>query len=439
MSADNRPMTYEEAASYLGSLKHKKWRGGMDRMEEFIRQSGLSEAVQGDKPKYIHVTGTNGKGSTTACVQSILSQAGYRTGGYFSPYVYDLRERIQIDRELISKDDFARIASILAPIAEAFEDTEFGGVSEFEFKTAMGFMAWRDAGCDWVALEVGIGGLLDSTNVVTPACSVIVSIGLDHLDLLGSTHAEIAIHKAGIIKPGKPCVIGKLPAEAEAVVSSVCRENGSELWRLGREVTVVQDGGLWTVAVPGRIVRGLVPGLKGDYQVGNMAIAVAAVIASGAEVSDEALQTGVRETRLPGRFEIREINGRTCILDGAHNGESAQILANAVKNRFPGKSVTLLTAMLAGHDPVRFYKAFAGLARQTIATEVAFYRRVPAVDLARRIPLPNVEAIPETALAFQKALDQTPAGDILLVTGSFYLLGDLQEALRELASSQNEA
>lgn len=413
-------------------------------MEEFIRRAGLQDSIAGTKPKYIHITGTNGKGSTTAFTQSMLVQSGYRTGGYFSPYVYDLRERIQINGSLIEKTLFTSLVQRLAPIAESFDETEFGGVSEFEFKTALGFMAWQETQCEWVALEVGIGGLLDSTNVVESACSIIVSVGMDHTDLLGSTHAEIATQKAGIIKPGKPALIGHLSAEAEAVVQEICRQKGSELWRLGREITVVPGNEGWSVAVPGHLITGLHPGLKGSYQIGNMALAIAAMFASGAYVSDDAIRNGATQTRLPGRFEHRTILGRQCILDGAHNGESAQTLVNSIREEYPNRQVVLLTAMLAGHDPERFYRAFDGLARDVLATEVAFYRRVPASDLAERIRvvLPNVEAIADNREALAQAVNRTSPDDLLVITGSFYLLGDLRQALDELeksASLRNEA
>ncbi|MBX3119502.1 MAG: bifunctional folylpolyglutamate synthase/dihydrofolate synthase [Fimbriimonadaceae bacterium] len=427
MSALPRPMTYRQAADYLSSLKHKKWRGGLDRMEEFVRRAGLEEAVLGERPRFIHVTGTNGKGSTAAFIQSMLVQSGHKTGGYFSPYVYDIRERIQVDSQMISEEAFASLAERLAPIAETFEETEFGGVSEFEFKTAMGFLAWKEADCDWVSLEVGIGGRLDSTNLVNPACSVIVSIGLDHTDLLGSTHAEIAAQKAGIVKPGRPTVVGTLPVEAELTIAEVCRQQDSQLWRLGREITVLPTGQDYSVAMPGRLIEGLVPGLPGSYQVDNMALAAAAMVASGAHVSDCAVREGAKQTRLPGRFERRAIEGKECILDGAHNGESAHTIAEAIRNQYPGRPVVLLTAMLAGHDPDRFYRAFEGMTDRAVVTEVEFYRRVPAEELAEKIRshFRCVESIPNSAEALRRALEVTPDNGILLITGSFYLLGDL--------------
>jgi dihydrofolate synthase / folylpolyglutamate synthase len=208
-------MDYQQAQDYIASLAQRGWRLGLDRMTEFAARADLVGSLgDGDSPKFIHVAGTNGKGSVTAMLQSCLVDQGHRTGAFFSPYVVDPRERIQFGREMISKEDLAAIATKLMPIGESLSETEFGGVTEFEFKTAMGFEYWKQKECDWVALEVGLGGRLDATNIITPASSAIVSISYDHVSILGETLAEIAREKAGVIKPGRPVVVGEMPDEA---------------------------------------------------------------------------------------------------------------------------------------------------------------------------------------------------------------------------------
>src|SRR6185436_18334668 len=230
-------MTYDEALAYIASLAPRGWRLGLDRMQAFVDKIGMQDALGAEGgPQFIHVAGTNGKGSVTAYLQSILVEAGYKTGAFFSPFVYDPRERVQFGRELISKEDLAKLTEELIPIAESFSDTEFGGITEFEFKTALGFLYWKRKQCEWVALEVGLGGRLDATNVVTPKASIIVSIGLDHTNILGHTLAEIAYEKAGIIKPKVPVVVGQMPHEALEVIERAAAEREAPIWRYGKEI-----------------------------------------------------------------------------------------------------------------------------------------------------------------------------------------------------------
>lgn len=222
-------MTYDESLAWIAGLQGRGWRLGLDRMRAFVRAAGLEDVLGGPESpiQYLHVAGTNGKGSVTAYLQSMLVAQGYKTGGYFSPYVVDPRERIQIGGELISRDEFASVATELREVAERFDQTEQGGITEFEFKTAMGFLAWKRAGVEVVALEVGLGGRLDATNVVTPKACAIVSISLDHTSILGNTEAEIAGEKAGILKPGVTGVLGTVNKEAEAAIKEVAKGAGA--------------------------------------------------------------------------------------------------------------------------------------------------------------------------------------------------------------------
>ncbi|MBX7132145.1 MAG: hypothetical protein K1X67_05630, partial [Fimbriimonadaceae bacterium] len=366
-------MTFEEALNRIASLQTKGWRLGLDRMEEFLRRAGLDDALghaakpdphnarptshgwmpvrdgdprphpqplstgveRGVRPRFIHVAGTNGKGSVTAFLQSLLVAQGYRTGATFSPYVYDVRERIQIDGELISREQFAAIAERLWPIAVEMEGTPFEGPTEFEFKTAMGFAAWKEAGCEWVALETGLGGRLDATNVVTPACSAIVSIGYDHQAILGNTLREISVEKAGIIKLGCPVVIGVMDDEPLKAILDISAERGSPAWVLGRDV---QFGADW-VEGPGFRYDGLHPGIRGAVQPHNLAVAIAALHAAGAVRDPSQISEGAGRTRLPGRMEERWVDGKLWILDGAHNAESAQSVVDSLYRWQPAGSL----------------------------------------------------------------------------------------------------
>lgn len=411
-------MSYEEAVAYLSTLQQRGWRLGLDRMEAFLRAANLDNNLGSGMTQYLHVAGTNGKGSVTAYLQSILVEAGYATGAFFSPYVVDLRERVQFGRAFIGPDDFARHVSELAPIAAVLE-AEYGGVTEFEMKTAVGVRYWTERQCVWVALEVGLGGRLDATNVVTPAAAGIVSIGYDHTAILGNTLGEIATEKAGIIKPGRPAVSGDLPPEALTAVERRVDETKSPWWRWGREVNLTGSGP-FTVETPEGIFEGLTPGLVGAPQPHNMAVAVAMAVISGAVTDADALRRGVALASLPGRFQRLRFGGHTFILDGAHNAESAQQLRKSLDQHYPGERFTLITGMVDGHDPEGVMAPLRDVVERTYAAPIDFYRALPPEKLAPYC----VVATPCTTAeeAIQGALTHP---NPILVTGSFYLVGDV--------------
>lgn len=422
-------MSYEEAVAYIASLAPRGWRLGLDRMEELVRRAALADSVgSSGGPQFVHVAGTNGKGSVTAYLQSMMVESGYRTGAFYSPFVNDIRERVQFGRRMISKPDLARLTTWLMPIGESFTDTDFGGVTEFEFKSALGFAYWKERLCDWVALEVGLGGRLDATNVVMPRASVIVSIGLDHTAILGDTHALIAHEKAGVIKPGVPVVVGDLVPEALAVARKEAEGREAPLWVYGREVVVEHEhaGRHHAVHTPARSHPNLRPGLTGQMQVHNMALAVAAFDAAGAYVDEKAVHKGVRSAFLPGRFERRFLDGCEVVLDGAHNIEAAQVLADTLLDQYPGRRIVLVTGMVAGHDPARFYEPLAPLVVTAHVAPIQFHRALPPGDVALELrdQVAEVETHDSVAGALAAARHDAMGGALIVVTGSFYLVGE---------------
>jgi len=416
-------LSYEEAAAYLSTLQKRGWRLGLDRMEEFARRCGVSDNLGHGRTHYLHVAGTNGKGSVTAYLQSILVEAGHQTGAYFSPYVVDLRERIQLGRELIPKSDFARLMSTIIPVVESMDDTDLGSVTEFEVKTALALMYWKEKTCDYVALEVGLGGRLDATNIVHPAACGIVSIGYDHMAILGNTLGEIAAEKAGIVKHGVPVVTGDLAPEALESVARKVSEMEGPWWRWGHEIRLEGDGP-YAVQTPVGKVDGLVPGLEGAPQPHNMAVAVAMIHAAGVPSSEEQIRRGVAKASLPGRFQRLEFAGRRFVLDGAHNGESAVQLAASLHRHFPGQKFTLITGMVDGHDPELVYRPIWDFIEQTFVAPIDFYRALPPSELAHRVPAGTATSSVDEAIDASLKLDRP-----ILVTGSFYLVGDVLRAI----------
>jgi dihydrofolate synthase/folylpolyglutamate synthase len=403
-------------------------------MHALIECVNLSSYVAGkENARFIHVAGTNGKGSVTAYLQSIFVESGFQAGAFFSPYVYDIRERVQQGRHLISSVDLARLTFEMKPIAESFTDTEFGGVTEFEFKAALGFVYWKEKHCDWVALEVGLGGRLDATNVVMPAASVVVSIGLDHTSILGNSYTEIAHEKAGIIKPGIPVVVGQMVPEAMAEIVKEAVEKKSPIWRLGHEIAIEPMGVKgYRLVTPARTHEDLKPGLYGQMQVHNMALAVAAIDASGCPASETAIYKGVRHASLPGRFEHRVIHGRDVILDGAHNAEAATVLSQSLRDRFPGRRIVMLTGMVAGHDSRRFYTPLAPIVDAVHIAPIDFHRAIAPSVVAESLVglIDNVHVHDRLEQALEQTLSDAADGDLVVVTGSFYLIGELARLMR---------
>jgi dihydrofolate synthase/folylpolyglutamate synthase len=420
-------------------------------MREFAHRAGLDDALGPERPKFMHVTGTNGKGSVTAYLQSILHESGYRTGVFFSPYVYDPRERIQLGRELIPEAIFAGLTSMLIPVAEEFTDTDFGGISEFEFKAAMAFLFYKRLECEWVALEVGLGGRLDATNIVTPACSIVVSVALDHTNILGDTIEQIAHEKAGIIKPGVPVILGQMPPEALAVMEAEAERNHAPVWRYGVDITVAQDAadGSIVVRTPHGEHAGLKLGIRGAMQGHNMALAVAACDAAGATRTLGGLQRGVANASIPGRFEIRHCRNRTVVLDGAHNPDAARVLVDSLTTyrgfgRLPGSpgqiptvyrtgKVWLIAGMVAGHDPSAFFALFEGVADHAVAVPIDFHRSLAKETVAEAMAsfVPDTTTADNVADALRKVLDLAGEEDLILITGSFYLVGEAGNWLSE--------
>lgn len=421
-------MDYEQALAYIASLEGRGWRLGLDRMEAFVAWLGLADFVAGREGcRFLHVAGTNGKGSVTAFLQSILVEAGHRTGAFFSPYVVDPRERVQIGRDLIGKEELARIVTDIAVKAEAFADqTELGGVTEFEFKTAVGFEAWRRAGCEWVAVEVGLGGRLDATSVLTPAACVIVSIGLDHVRILGETEGEIAWEKAGILRTGVPCMVGEMSVEARHAIEAVAERVKAPLWRMSSEITI--SGG--SVQSPSGSLTEIEPGLGGKWQYHNAALAGACALAAGCADPDS-IRRGIATARAPGRFQIESIRSRSVIFDGAHNVDAAVALASSLSERFPGRPYRLVTNMLDGHDPVAFYRALPRPERAYVAP-IDFFRAVPVAATAVALKKLGWDALTFNSpmAALEAAIEESEGDEIVLVTGSNYLVGGVLKNLK---------
>jgi dihydrofolate synthase/folylpolyglutamate synthase len=401
----------------LAAFQTRGWRLGLDRMNAFVDELGLRDYVTGaSRPMYFHVAGTNGKGSTTCFLQHLLHEHGYRVGACYSPYVYDVRERVQIGLDLISKDEFAACAEILMAAGEVLEKTEFGGPTEFEMKIAMGFLAWQRAGVNAVALETGMGGRLDATNVVDPACSVITTIGLDHVEHLGPTLGDIAREKAGIIKPGRPVVVGNVEPVAAEVIEGVAKDLNSPCLRLGREIVLGED----RISGPDYVFGGLVTGLRGSFQLFNAALAIGGLEAAGVCLDPERVRSSLLNAKLPGRMQMVEIRGQKLLLDGAHNAQAAATLEKELR----GQTYTLIWGMTTGHSPVEFLQELKDIVTSVVIlpAKAAGERAAPASDLSFACKALGIKHVVADDASEAIRLAQKLPETNILVSGSFYLL-----------------
>jgi dihydrofolate synthase/folylpolyglutamate synthase len=387
----------------------------------------------------VHVTGTKGKGSTTAFTAAVLQAHGLKVGGYYSPYVYDVRERIRIDGSLIEEQAFADGIEKILPYV-----VEYGPITEFELKTALGFQCFADSAVDAAVVEVGIGGRLDPTNVVTPLVSVITNVGLDHTALLGATHAEIAFEKAGIIKPGVPVITAASHPDALRIIRRQAATRGAPVLQvqeaetpLDDAVTIVPTEDSFSVHTPAGVFSNLTLGMQGEFQRWNAACAVAAAEASLARMAipmrEPAVRQGLASAWLPARME-RILERPMVLSDGAHNGMAAEALAREIA-AIPHRRLHLIVGMVAGHPPNEFLPPFLPLASRVTAVQPTWHRGVPAervADAAESLGFPEVVIERDVNLAVSSAVYNAAEEDLILLTGSFYTAGELDR--RRIAS-----
>jgi dihydrofolate synthase/folylpolyglutamate synthase len=366
---------YPEALRWLYGLESRGIKLGLDRIAEAAEIRGHPERAL----RYVHVAGTNGKGSVSAMVESVLRVAGYRTGQFASPHLQRYVERVRVDGHPISEREAAN------RIEELRADTRLPPLSFFEYTTLLAFEAFRDASCDIVVLEVGLGGRLDSTNIVTPEASVITNISLEHQRILGDTLAKIAREKAGVLKPGVPCIVGARGTSVRRAISARASAVHAPLRWIDHDFESAWNDRSLSVRVGDRQWTGLRLGLRGDYQGDNAACALATLVELGEcgfDVSNEHIRTGLKRAKWPGRLEWH--SGHPAFLfDAAHNATGCETLARYLDDReFPGRVVLLFGAM-RDKDHRRMLAAFDGRVDRRIYTASEIDRSEPPGRLAK--------------------------------------------------------
>jgi dihydrofolate synthase/folylpolyglutamate synthase len=388
----------------------------------------------------VHVAGSKGKGSTTAFVDAILTAAGYRVGRYTQPHLHSMRERIAVSGEPIDEPTFADLTrrGLNAVLKIERERPELGEITAFEWTTAMALIHFADAGCDLAVVEVGLGGTLDATNVVSPLVSVITALDFEHTAVLGDTIAKIAAQKAGIIKPGRPVVVSPQTPEALAVIEQVAADQNSPLYVGGRDW---QWSGTWrsfSVSGPWGTFADLASGLAGRHQLENACTAVAATWLLiqlerreghlPSVVTENHIRTGLARASWPGRFEVIADHGPKIIVDGAHSPASARALADTLRDEGTIPAIVVL-GLLADKDAGAIGAELAPIAERFVVTAPRSPRAAPAAAVAGRLAAVGVQARtePEIASAVAEATAQAGPSGTVVVTGSLTTVAEARE------------
>ena len=418
-------MNYNETLEYIHSVVWRGSRPGLSRTAELLEKTGSPEKGM----KFIHVAGTNGQGSTCAMLDSVLRAAGYKTGLYTSPYIVRFNERMKIDGEDISDEELAEIATFVRPFADQMADPP----TEFELITAIAFLYFKNHGCDAVVLEVGMGGRLDSTNVIKdPVVSVITGIALDHTAVLGDTIEKIAYEKAGIIKKSRPVVYGGRDDTAFNVIKERADSLGCELTRTdvpGINIVSQNTGG---TVFDYRGLSALKIGLTGTYQPENAATVVdtlAVLKKEGFAISDNALRAGLANASWPARFEMLSSSSPLAFFDGSHNVQGVTAAADSIKALLGGKAVILM-GVLADKDYRDMVSLIAPLAERVFTVTPPSPRALSAEELASVFRGHGVEAGPgEIPVSVANAKRYAAQKGLpLVMLGSLYMYGEVKKA-----------
>ena len=426
-------MNYKEARVYLDEVSKYGSVLGLESMRELLRRLGDPQ----NELKFIHISGTNGKGSVLAYLSTILSGAGYRTGRYISPTLFSYRERIQVDGEYIEKESLARHVTAIAAAAEEMQKAGLPSPTAFEMETALAFLYFKEKRCDIVTLEVGCGGLLDATNVITTTLmEVIASISMDHTDLLGDTLAKIAAQKAGIIKPDTMVVSAQQKSEAAQVIEDTCKEQHCILQMVDESKISNVHYGAEGQTFSYKTWENVAISLAGSYQIKNAALALEGVEALrklGYALSDQQVREGLLHTAWRGRFTTLR-RDPTVIIDGAHNPAAALELKESLERYFPGKTLYFVMGMFKDKDYAQVIDLTAPLARHIITVETPGNpRALPARELAEAVGKvnPSVEWADSVAHGIEKALAMAGKEDAVIVFGSLSFLGEAADAVNE--------
>ena len=421
-------MNYDEAMQYIHAVQWAGHKPGLSRTRTLLAALGDPHR----QLKFIHVAGTNGKGSTAAMLAACLQAAGYRVGLYTSPFINRFNERIQVDGEQIPDRALVQLVEQVKPAADAMADVP----TEFEIITALGMLWFAQQRCDIVVLEVGLGGTLDSTNVIDPPeCAVITALGMDHVRELGPTLAEIASAKAGIIKPGSPVVSYGGAPEADAVIARAAARQNAPLTVVDFAKLNVRGGDLDGVNFDFDGLENIRLPLIGSYQPKNAAVAITTLRVlrqRGWNIPESAIRQGLEQVSWPGRFELLR-HSPAFLLDGSHNAHGMRATVQSLRDRFPGQKFVFLLSIMADKDVDEMLELLLPLAKRFVTVAAHTPRAMPAQTLAEHIrvrggtaePAPSIEA------GVARAVALGGSGPVCAL-GTLYFSGEVRTAFAQL-------
>ena len=445
-------MNYDESIAYIKNTAKFGSKLGLDRTEKILDLLGNPHK----KLKCIHIAGTNGKGSTTAMVARVLMEAGYKVGVYISPFIEEFEERMQINNMNIPKDDLSDIITEVSKSVEKVVELGYSNPTEFEIITCAGFLYFYKSNVDFAVVEVGIGGRLDSTNVIEPILSVITSISLDHTQILGDTLDKIAYEKAGIIKKGIPVIIFPQQNESEEVIEKVCIERNSKLIKvpqnsaiyLGKDNLMQNTANLLEekkYTNRDNIIQkikiqtsndnyDIELALLGKHQLLNCSVAVHAIeelIVIGVKISKDNILMGLRNVRWPARLEVMN-KKPLVVIDGAHNIDGIEKLTESIDMYFNYNKIVLILGILADKQVEDMIKTIVPKVSRVITVTPHSDRAELSGELKVQVEKynTNCEAIEDYEEAYKKALNYCSEEDLLLVAGSLYMVGDMRRIIR---------
>lgn len=432
-------MDYESTLAYISSFGRFGSRPGLERMQWMLSRMGHPEAAQ----RFIHVGGTNGKGSTTALIHNILQAAGYSVGMYTSPYLESFTNRIGAAGADIKQEHLVDLVERLRPLFEELNETELGPITQFEVTTLLALAYYQQLDLDLVVWEVGLGGRLDATNVVNPLVSVVTNIGLDHTEVLGTSLPEIAMEKAGIIKPAIPVVTAIEDEAAFKALQTVAEAVGAPIWRLGAEFAYQRTSfdlqqQRFTYSDLDGEWHDLVIRLMGEHQCKNAATALAVISQlrrQGFCISEQACREGLIKTVWPGRLEVMQAKP-LIIVDGAHNPHGTKALEQVLVEYFPDKKITMVLGILQDKVRQEMLGHLLPHADRVIFAAPDFGRAIDPelllLDAADYQVKATVAA--SVAQAVDAALSTLTDLDVLLIAGSLYTVSEAREHLKQTIS-----
>ena len=432
-------MNYDEAMSYIHKVGNFGSNYGLERTYKLLELLGNPHK----KGKFIHIAGTNGKGSTTAILVELLKEKGYKVGMYTSPFLEEFEERIQINGVNIPKSILAKLITRIKAAVDKVIEKGYNHPTEFEIITCLMFLYFAEENIDYGVIEVGLGGRLDSTNVITPILSIITSISFDHMNLLGNTLGEIAKEKAGIIKAGVPVVIYPQEEEALKSIKEKCLETKSKLIvtdiSKGKFVNVVEEDNIYqliNINLADVNIEVKLP-LLGEHQINNLLVALEAYkeICSieGIEFCYEDIKAALKKVRWIGRLEVMNKNPLV-VIDGAHNIQGISKLKTNIEKYFKYNRLFLLLGILADKEVEKMVEVIVKDAYKVYALTPLSTRAENAAELKKVIDKYNDNCIAYESYdeALKSALDEADENDLILVSGSLYMIGDMRKKIRKL-------